>query len=48
MPPALSPMGPNPDMDRMNTQVENIPMQATAVPNRPPIALPYPSLIPDN
>ena len=41
IPPALSAIGPNPLIERTKTPVQNIPIVATAVPNKPPIFYPY-------
>lgn len=46
IPPALSAIGPNPDIDSTYTPDANIPIVAIAVPYRPPILLPLISLIP--
>jgi len=40
IPPALSVMGPKPDIDKIKTPVVNIPIVARAVPKRPPIYYP--------
>jgi len=47
IPPALSAIGPNPLILNMNTPVQNIPIVAIAVPNKPPIGFPFKSVIPD-
>jgi hypothetical protein len=48
LPPALSAIGPNPDIDNTNTPEVNIPIVATAVPNKPPMFFPLMSFIPAN
>ena len=40
IPPALSAIGPNPDIERTYTPVANIPIVAIAVPKSPPIFYP--------
>lgn len=46
IPPALSAIGPNPLIDKTYTPDANIPIVAIAVPYRPPIMLPFLSVIP--
>lgn len=47
MPPALSAIGPKPLIERTNTPVQNMPIVAIAVPNKPPIKFPQISVIPE-
>lgn len=47
IPPALSAIGPNPLILKINTPVQNIPIVAIAVPKSPPIGFPCISYIPE-
>mmetsp|Transcript_12111 Transcript_12111/g.1089 ORF Transcript_12111/g.1089 Transcript_12111/m.1089 type:complete len:123 (-) Transcript_12111:1524-1892(-) len=48
IPPALSAIGPNPLIDKINIPVQNIPIVAIAVPNNPPIHSPLIFVMPLN